>query len=182
MKAPSGYDTAEAKTGGDFSQPEAGGYIFRILDVEETTSKAGNDMIVLNMDIAEGEFKNYYAELHKRLDLKNWPLKYYQLVNEDNADYYKGMIQSVAKSNPSFRDEAFTGPEHDIGALEKMLVGGVMRMEQYQKKDGTIGDGLKILYLCSVQRIEDGDFQIPKPKLLQAVAQKQDESDDLPWD
>lgn len=60
MKKPNNYETTQAY--GDFTPLELGGHICKIMKVEETKSKAGNDMIIISLDIAEGDQKDYFSK------------------------------------------------------------------------------------------------------------------------
>ena len=63
MKAPSNYYDVPAQFGGNFRQPEAGGYILRCVIIEESISRSDNPMLVFHFDIAEGEFDGYYQKM-----------------------------------------------------------------------------------------------------------------------
>ena len=80
MEMPNDFQTTQGF--GDYTPLPAGGYICRIMGVEETKSKSGRDMIKVSLDIAEGEFKNRFAEAWKadtRAD-KKWGCIANQLV------------------------------------------------------------------------------------------------------
>ncbi len=64
------WNANKAAQPGEFTNLPAGGYVCKIVDSEFTTSKAGNDMLNLKLDIAEGDFANYYQYFFDRF--KNW--------------------------------------------------------------------------------------------------------------
>jgi hypothetical protein len=186
MKAPENFDSVKAQEGlAEF--PKAGGYALRCCTVEETESRAGNPMIVFDFDISQGDFRNYYSKrfASNQNANKKWPLRYYQLVNEEQAGRYKGVIESFRKSNPSFPSAAFSGPEHDLKALIGLEIGGVLQEEEYEKQDGSVGAILKIFYLTSVETAMKPDVSVPKKKCLKVASEpaRQTKSpDDLPFD
>ena len=165
MKMPANYNDVQVSE--HTPQPEAGGYILYCMKAEETTSKAGNDMLVLDFDIMTGDHKGYYSRLMKKQDFKRWLLQNFLLLNDERAiGRYKGVLDSFKKSNTNFPDASFAGVEHDTSKLVGLRIGAVLRKEEYLKNDGTIGTNLKIFYLTSVDRIEKNDFKIPDIKKL----------------
>ena len=64
MKAIENYDKVEANTGEHEVLP-VGGYICKITAAEVTTAqKSGKEMLVINFDIAEGKYKDFYKNNH----------------------------------------------------------------------------------------------------------------------
>jgi hypothetical protein len=164
MQKPAGYDGAEAKTGTGFENPPAGGYTLKIISAVETRTKTNNEpMLVLEMDIIAGPFKNYYSDLSKRLN-KEWYLTHRRVINEKNTGYLKGDIQSIEKSNNGFK---YDFNEH---ALIGRYVGAVLREEEYEKRDGTVGVKLSVGYLCSLDTIKDKSFKLLPLKPLKKDA------------
>jgi len=183
MIKPAGYDEAQAATGGQNPKPPAGGHVLGVVRVEETKSREGEEMIVLYLDIARGEFKNYYRELGERLK-KDVFLRYYQLTqSKKSIPFLKGMITSFEKSNPGF-DWQWVAQ-----SLVHRLVGANLREEKYENKEGNRRLGLKIVHLCSIENVDAG-LPILAPKLLDGsfdspASHGRDKldptTDDLPW-
>lgn len=157
MHKPSSYDSAQPKTG-TFQKVEAGPYILGICKAVETQSRAGDPMLVLSIDIADGPNKGNYRELSKRLN-KDCLLKHYRLLTDSAADYLKGDIQAIEKSNPGY---SFM---FDENTLTGKLVGGMLAEEEYYS-DGDIKTILKIRYLCPVENVNSGKLQTPPLKKL----------------
>lgn len=59
MEKLQGYDEAQAITG-EYERLEAGGYICKIKSAKEEKSKTGKKMLVLALDITEGEKKDFF--------------------------------------------------------------------------------------------------------------------------
>lgn len=183
MNVPSGYDKAQAQEG-PAEYPKAGAYIFRCVNAVETFSKSENPMVVLDLDIARGPFAGFYTKkfASDKREEKKWPVKYYQLVTEEQVDRYKGMIESFRKSNKAFPAEAFSGAAHEIKKLTGLEIGGVMQDEEYEKRDGSIGCVAKMAYLCSVERVEKGEARLLPKKTLKKGAEQSTKTDDsLPF-
>lgn len=188
MKKIEGYDEAQALTG-EYERLEAGGYICKIINAKEEESKSGKRMLVIAIDIAEGEHKGYYQ---KRYDesLKNaspdkhvkWAGVYRQMLEgENSAGFLKGLITSLEASNEGFKWN------WDEKKLIGLKCGAIFGEEEYEKMDGNIGTTVKVKYIRSVKSIQDGKFEIPKIKKLPKRGDAFDsfdvtsDTDDLPF-
>ena len=58
-----GYDEAQSYTGESRTLP-AGKYICEIKGAKEVATKTGKKQLVLQLDIAEGEYKDHYSNLY----------------------------------------------------------------------------------------------------------------------
>lgn len=165
MQKPSDYDNVQAY--GEFTPLKLGGHICKIMQVEETKSSNGKDMLKISLDIAEGEQKDYYAQQYKSdtRENKKWGCIVYQLVHDSNGNTnrgFKSFITAVENSNPGFKvawDNKFST------CFKGKLVGGVFGREQYlnayQEKKFTT----KCVQIRSVEAIRNG-VDIPEDKLL----------------
>ena len=131
MKKPTNYDTTEVT--GEFTPLKPGGHICKIMQVKETKSKSGLDMLEISLDIAEGEQKDYYAKAYRsdtRAD-KKWGCVVYLVVDE-STDYgvknLKTFTTSVEKSNVGFQ---IAWGDNFAKCFANKLVGGVFGREQY---------------------------------------------------
>ena len=60
-----GYNNEQTTIAGEGTRLEPGNYLCKILGVACKNDKNGNPMLVLQYDIAEGDYKDYYQNLHK---------------------------------------------------------------------------------------------------------------------
>lgn len=159
MQKPNAYDSVSAKQFSGSPNPVApGAYVLGIVKAEITTSSNKNEMLVLSLDIAKGEYHGRFRELSDNVQ-KDCLLKHYRLTDsETSLPYFKGDIKAIEESNQGF---VFN---FDEKTLRGKLVGGMLAEEEYEKKDGTIGTSLKVAFLCSVATAESGKLQIPKKK------------------
>lgn len=175
MYKPNGYDSVEAKEFTGFNSPSAGAYVFGICDAEERTSKNGNPMLVLHLDIAEGEFKGNYSELSKRFS-KDRLLKHYRVLSDENSGYVKGDVKAIEESNRGFKFN------FDEKTLRGKLVGGMLQEEEYLANDGTVKTSLKVAYLCSVEKARSGSLKPMQPKKLDtSFSTPVSSNSELPW-
>ena len=168
------YNAAQAAGEGSRSLP-AGGYVAQIVGAIMTeTRKTHEPMLEVRIEILEGEFRGIFNS--KVQQPGTWPnagIYRLPLPSDPNvaADDFrlsrlKGLITSIEESNQNFR---WRDDERD---LRGKIVGVVYRDEEFfSERDGQKHVSAKPYYFCSVNRIRTGDFQIPKPRLLEENAQ-----------
>ena len=166
MIKPNNYDNTAA-----FGEElELGGHVCKIMKVEETVSKSGKDMIVISLDIAEGEQAGYYAEKYRSdtRQEKKWGCIVYQLVHDADGNTNRGLKTfhtAVEESNPGF--QVAWGNDYSACFAGK-LIGGVFGREEYIKQNGQPGFATKCRYFRSVDTIRKG-IKVPEDKLLDAA-------------
>lgn len=131
MQKPSNYDATQAP--GEFNPIKPGGYACKIMQVEEMKSKSGLDMLKISIDVADGEFKDYYAKQYKTdtRNPKKWSGVMYLVVDasqEYGTKNLKGFVTSVEKSNQGFQVQ---WGDKFCTSLKGKLVGVLFRKEQY---------------------------------------------------
>lgn len=187
MKKPKNYDSVQAKHFVVFNELPPGGYVCAIKDAQEKKSKAGRDMLVLSLEVTEGEHAGYFSEIYakdKRPN-KQWPggAVFYQLTDENSTPFFKGLIEAIEKSNAGYK----------FNFNEKTLVGksigAIFGREQYQKEDGNLAFSTKAFNLCETDVIRGGVYP-PKDRLLYKGSSSRTFSDgrpvplddgDVPW-
>lgn len=161
MIKPNDYDTAERFR--DFPKLPAGGYVCRIIKLAETKSKAGNDMIRVMVDIAEGYYEGFYFRKFREdtRSEKKWSCYFYSNVrNKDGSTNggFKAFVEAVRESNAGFE------PSWDQDFAESFkgkLVGMVFGEEEYLNADGEIRDNVRPVKAKSVEAIRNKDYTIP---------------------
>ncbi|MBR4384185.1 MAG: DUF669 domain-containing protein [Selenomonadaceae bacterium] len=161
------WNANKAAKPGEFSNLPAGGYVCKIVDAEFTTSKAGNDMLNLNVDIAEGDYTNYFQNFADRF--KNWNNNavYRQLILDSSknvSSFFKGLLEIIEDSNSNFT--AYANGGVDNKALVGKLIGFVFADEEYRKQNGDIATRAVVRTPKTVAEIRDGDFTVPPIKKM----------------
>lgn len=164
MEKINGYDEAQALTG-EFETLEPGGYICKIRSAREEKAKSGKRMLVMALDILEGEKKDFFQ---KRFDEdtradKKWPAGavYRQMLEgEKAAGFLKGLMTSLEASNDGFKWN------WDEKKLKDLKCGAIFGAEEYEKMDGSIGTSTKVKFIRTVKTIEEGKYKIPELKKL----------------
>lgn len=164
MEKLKGYDEAQAITG-EYEKLNAGGYICKIKSAKEEKSKTGKRMLVIALDILEGDKKDFFK---KRFDEdtraeKKWPAGaiYRQMLEgEKAAGFLKGLITSIEASNEGFKWD------WDEKKLANLKCGAIFGEEEYEKLDGSVGTSTKVKFIRTVKSIEEGNLKIPEIKKL----------------
>lgn len=165
MEKIQGYDEAQALTG-EYEKLEAGGYICIIKNAKEEKSKTGKRMLVIALDIAEGDKKDYFQKRFTddtRGANAKWPSSaiYRQMLEgEKAAGFLKGLMTSLEASNEGFKWD------WDEMKLANLKCGAIFGEEEYEKMDGSIGVATKVKYIRTVKSIQEGNFKVPEIKKL----------------
>ena len=168
-----GYDDVQEAMPGEFVKFPAGGYICRVVNAKITNSKAGNPMLVLFVDVAEGDFKDFFRKAADRVKNFNPALEwdnsavYRQLIfgNDGKVSrFFKGLLTCFRLSNPN--DFTFNPHSFDEQRLRGQLIGFVFAEEEYQKRDGSVGSRVTIKFPKQVADIRDNNFSVPDIKKL----------------
>lgn len=140
----------------------AGGYVARIKSVEDLPQK---EYLLVQLDIAEGEYKDYYQKLHDRLGANWWGLESRRSYKPAALPFFKRFCTAVSKSNGSY---IFDGGRvnGDEKTLVGKLVGIILREEEYISNSGDKKTRLIIDREMSVDTIRSGKFKVPGVKLL----------------
>lgn len=166
MKPTVGYEATQAMDGSGFPTLPAGGYICEIKGAQEGTTRNGAQMLVLMIDIAEGEQKGFYSKQYnadraKGRDAK-WRGMFYQLTTdreELTSGFFKGLITAIERSNPGYKWD------WDESKLKGKKVGFVFREEEYLNQRGEVRTSVKATWPRDVEAIRQG-VEVPEIKRL----------------
>ncbi len=165
INKPENWDNVEPNFGGA-KRLSAGGYICKVMACKvETSQRTNKQMLVVNFDIAEGEFKDFYLEKYKNAPRDNhnpvepkWAGKYYiVLEGEGYEGRLKAFTTSIEESN-----QGYTGDWNEEN-LRGKLFGGIFREEEFIY-NGDVLSNAKLWQVRSVKTIREGNFDIPRKK------------------
>ena len=164
-----GYDPKEST--GAKALP-AGGYVCRIMNAKiENAKSSGLPMVVIQFDICEGEYNNFFhdklkADMAYRPDAKYGGIARISAIDEEGKQRkgFNSFCGAVEKSNgiklPT-EDTAF------LNMLKGKMVGIIFGREEFQGNDGGMYWSTKPQFYRSVETIESGNFEIPKDKFVE---------------
>lgn len=165
------------KAASEFVPLPAGGYIVELKNakVKEYKNQNGDafERFEIAIDIADGEFKDYYANdyCNQTNEDKKWKgvLRLY-MPKEDGSEQdewtksrFKSFIEAVEDSNPGFHWD------WDESKLRGKKIGCLFRFEEWEY-NGKTGKKAQPFKAVSVEKIKSGNFKIPKEKLLEKNA------------
>ena len=164
MEKVQGYEEAQAITG-EYERLNAGGYICKIISAKEEKSKSGKRMLVLALDIVEGDKKDFFRNRFNDNSSpdKKWPAGaiYRQMLEgEKAAGFLKGLMTSLEASNDGFKWD------WDEKKLVDLKCGAIFGEEEHQKMDGSVGTTTKVKFIRTIKAIQDGNFKVPELKKL----------------
>ncbi len=166
-----GFDNAQAIMGGGSQQLPAGVYVGKIVNVKLDKSKAGDEMLVLAMDIAEGEYRDFYRKIFDRkMSYKKegqevkWPCQYYQLTRKDEQTIgrFKGLLTCIEMSNDGYhwnREET---------SLRGKVCGVIMREEEYLGNDNKPHTTTRCYAIIPISEMDNAT--VPEKKCLEPQA------------
>lgn len=152
---------------------QAGGYIGKIASVSDVKDK---QYLLVNLDIADGEHKNYYEELMAQKGF--WALKHFASYKEKAQGLFKHFISSIEKSNSNYTFD------FDETTLVGKLIGIVIGYEEYVGNDGAIKTKAYVADIKSVEDIKSGNYEVPeliKLTTSETFPEQVEEEADLPF-
>lgn len=166
-----GYQDTRAAVKGSYELLRPDAYICVIVNAKFATSQAGNQMLVLFIDIAEGEYSGYFRRFVDSTSERGWAKQgtCRQVITGYNgrlSPHFKGLLSCVEMSNPSYHVNA---DNFDPSELIGKWCGFVFGEEEYlNKRDNSIGKNIYIAQPISVIDVANGNYKIPELKKLPA--------------
>ena len=161
-------DYAETKSYGERLVLPKGGYVLKIMGAEICENKVGQ-YVKISIDIAEGEYKDYYANDYRnqQKEDKKWRGNYLLNVpNEDGSEKdgwtkrrFKTVAEALEESNAGYHFD------WDEKKFKGKLIGGLFNEREYEA-NGTIKKATNLAQLCPVEKIRKGTYQLPEDRLL----------------
>lgn len=154
---------------GDVNILPKGGYVMKILGVEVKTNRVGQ-YLQLSCDVAEGEYKDFFANDYRNQsgDNKKWHCNAFVNVPNDDGSQRDGwtkrsfqtFIDALEDSNEMYRFD------WDETKLKGLIVGGLFVIREYRGNDGVIRESTTLKSFTSADKIRSGKYRLPKDQLL----------------
>ena len=166
MKKFSGF---EAKRSGQAREVlPAGGYVAKVMNAEEIKYDWG-EVVVISFDIAEGQYKDFFANDYRGQDRedKKWRGTYRLNVPKDDGSEKDGWtkktfgnaVWALEDSNPGYKFD------WEIAPFKGKTVGVLFRNKEWEY-NGQTGWTTECCALTTVSDIRDNKFKMPKDKPL----------------
>ena len=154
---------------------EPGGYVCRIVAVEDVPSK---EYLWIVYDVIEGERAGVYAGLPKSDD---WKHRFTRSYKDTARGMFKAFVNRVEESNPGFKWDG-----SDERQFVGKLVGLVFQKEKYTNDKGDDKERTVVVGVESADDIRKGGYYMPEPKdrrtkVESAAAAQSGPYDDIPF-
>lgn len=163
------YDSVKGY--GEFERLPKGGYVVKILGVSIEHYRDNETTLKLGCDVIEGEYANYYTNQYKNNtnEDKKWTCNCFINIPVDDGSERDGWtkrnfrtaINALEESNPGFHWD------WNETKLKGLIVGGLFNEREYIGNDGNIHKSTNLARFCPVEKIRNGNYTLPKDKLLQ---------------
>jgi len=144
---------------------QAGAYIAKIIKATDLPDK---EYLVINFDICEGEYKDYFLNSMQQFNMSEWPFggTYRRSYKEKAKGFFKHFLSCIDKSNGTkYLDQAEFGLNEVTLAGKKL--GIVLAEEEYISNNGETKTRLFVAQDLPVEDVTNGNFKIPEIKKLQ---------------
>lgn len=188
---PKDYDNIDAlpENGGRARLPK-GGYVCKILTVEENESKNGNPYLVFALDISEGEYMGFFAEDYQsQTGEKKWHFNHRLMIPTDKSKPY---TVQLFKTFNAYLEDSNPGWHFDFSQDEKQYrgktIGVLVNEREYETRSGKRGMTTNIARIVKANTVRSGAYTLPNDVMLKTPAKDDGyfmpdsvEDDDLPF-
>lgn len=161
-------DYATTQPYGDYERLPRGGYVLRILNVEQCRNTKG-DYLKIAVDVEGGEYHGFYHREYRaqQSEDKKWHCNYLLSIPTDDGSEqdgwtkrrFKTFTEALEESNPGYHFD------WDEQKFKDKLIGGLFNEREYES-NGKVRRATNLAQVCSVEKIKSGNFTIPDDKLL----------------
>ena len=159
------YRDTEVSTS-DFTRLPAGGYVCRIVKVEnhEEEETKGKPYLEVVYDIAEGEYRDYYSD---EWGVNNeWAHRNRHYYSKAAFGMFKGFLKAIDESNgTNFEEAAEEG--FDERKLVGLNVGYLIGYDEYIGTNGAVNSKPTVRGSRPVATIREGRFKVPELKKVE---------------
>lgn len=191
------FNGFESKMMTGYEDIPAGGYVCKIMNAEEKQNRNGGSRLELSIDIAEGEYANFYAKRYREdtREDKRWGGVFTMFLPNDDGSERDGWAKNRFNNLIGCVEDANPGYHWDWN--EKTLTGKkialVFRKEEYARSDGGVGAKVKPFKCIGIGDCRDGKWGKYEDKLLATGTSSgyaagdynpreiSDDDSDLPW-
>lgn len=142
----------------------AGGYVCRIVKATSGVNRYDEPCLLLYLDVAEGEFKNYFGRIYERRlahGEETYPCVYRQRAGSYSKKYFDQLIETIEASNDDYVYSGRDGEDWDERELEKLLIGVVFQEKEFFNARDKRRVILVPYALKTVDEIRRGEFTTP---------------------
>ena len=175
--------TSYAKQPTTFDVLPAGGYIAKIIEVDDRTWLGHSEPAhLIHMDIAEGEHMGIYKKNNAASDRDRWLTYWFAEPMKSSPEWLLSKVGGIQTSLMESNDNVNLNDPH---SWKGKYVGVVVGDEEAESNSGTVYTRPYVNYICSTIRIRKGEgqpggYKIPKLKRLETITPKPLSPADMP--
>lgn len=175
--------TSYAKQPAQFEILPAGGYIAKIIEVDDRTWSGHSESAhMIHMDIAEGEHMGIYKKNNAASDKDRWLTYWFAEPMAGSPEWLLSKVGGIQTSLAESNDKVNLSDPH---SWKGKMVGVVVGDEEYESNSGTVYTRPYVNYICSTERIRKGEnqpggYKIPKLKTLKGATPRPLSSTEMP--
>ena len=175
--------TSYAKQPTQFDVLPAGGYIAKIVDIDDRKWAGHSEPAhLIMMDIAEGEHMGIYKKNNATSDKERWLTYWFAEPSKGSPEWLLSKVGGIQTSLMESNDNVNLSDPH---SWKGKYVGVVVGDEEAESNSGTVYTRPYVNYICSTIRIRKGEnqpggYKIPKLKALKSTAPRPLTSADVP--
>ena len=175
--------TSYAKAPTTFDVLPAGGYIAKIVDIDDRKWAGHSEPAhLIMMDIAEGEHMGIYKKNNAASDRDRWLTYWFAEPGKGSPDWLLSKVGGIQTSLMESNDNVNLSDPH---SWKGKYVGVVVGDEEAESNSGTVYTRPYVNYICSTIRIRKGEgqpggYKIPKLKKLENITPRPLTSTDVP--
>ena len=175
--------TAYAKQPTTFDVLPAGGYIAKIIEVDDRKWAGHSEPAhMIHMDIAEGEHMGIYKKNNAASDKDRWLTYWFAEPGKGSPEWLLSKVGGIQTSLMESNDNVNLSDPH---SWKGKYVGVVVGDEEAESNNGTVYTRPYVNYICSTIRIRKGEnqpggYKIPKLKTLAPSAPRPLSPADVP--
>lgn len=154
----------------DRPQLPTGGYVMRIMGAEVKENRIGQ-YVQVSMDIAEGQYKDFFADDYRAQDNgpngRKWHCNYLLNVPTDDGSEKDGWTKRRFKTFTDALEASNDGYHFDWDEkkFKGLMIGGLFNIREWESGDRR-GRSTNLAQVCSVEKIRTGKYKLPKDQLL----------------
>lgn len=154
----------------DRPQLPTGGYVMRIMGAEVKENRIGQ-YVQVSMDIAEGQYKDFFADDYRAQDNgpngRKWHCNYLLNVPVDDGSEKDGWTKRRFKTFTDALEASNDGYHFDWDEkkFKGLMIGGLFNIREWESGDRR-GRSTNLAQVCSVEKIRTGKYKLPKDQLL----------------
>ena len=149
-------------------------YVVKILGAKIDTWPSGGQYLNIAFDIAEGEYKDFFANEYRAQDRedKKWHGNYYLSIPTDDGSEKDGWTKRKFKTFTNAVEDSNAGYtwNWDENTLKGKLFGALYREKEFEGTSGDVITTTECGGSTDIASIRSGDFRLPKDKLLERPA------------